>query len=43
VRVTPHIAAITRAGTGAALIIENYRRAMAGKTLINQVDQGLGY
>jgi glyoxylate/hydroxypyruvate reductase A len=43
VTVTPHVAAITRAGTGAALIIENYRRAMAGKTLINQVDQGLGY
>jgi glyoxylate/hydroxypyruvate reductase A len=43
VTVTPHIAAITRAGTGAALIVENYRRAVAGQMLINQVDQLLGY
>jgi glyoxylate/hydroxypyruvate reductase A len=43
VTVTPHIAAITRAGTGAALIVENYRRALAGQCLINQVDQSLGY
>lgn len=43
VTVTPHIAAITRAGTGAALIVENYRRAIAGQHLLNQVDQALGY
>jgi glyoxylate/hydroxypyruvate reductase A len=43
ITVTPHIAAITRAGTGAALIVENYRRAIAGQGLINQVDQSLGY
>jgi glyoxylate/hydroxypyruvate reductase A len=41
--VTPHVAAITRAGTGAADIVENYRRALAGETLINQVDRAKGY
>jgi glyoxylate/hydroxypyruvate reductase A len=43
ITVTPHIAAITRAGTGAALIVENYRRAIAGQHLLNQVDHALGY
>jgi glyoxylate/hydroxypyruvate reductase A len=43
VTVTPHVAAITRPGTGAADIVENYRRALAGKTLINQVDRTKGY
>lgn len=43
VTVTPHVAAITRAGTGAADIVENYRRAMAGQPLINQVDRAKGY
>ena len=43
VTVTPHVAAITRAGTGAADIVENYRRAMAGQKLINQVDRAKGY
>ena len=43
VTVTPHVAAITRPGTGAADIVENYRRAQAGKALINQVDRGKGY
>ena len=43
VTVTPHVAAITRPGTGAADIVENYRRAMAGRTLINQVDRAKGY
>ncbi|HVI88604.1 MAG TPA: glyoxylate/hydroxypyruvate reductase A [Dongiaceae bacterium] len=43
ITVTPHIAAITRAGTGAALIVENYRRALAGQELVNQVDRQLGY
>ncbi|HVJ42206.1 MAG TPA: glyoxylate/hydroxypyruvate reductase A [Dongiaceae bacterium] len=43
ITLTPHIAAITRAGTGAALIVENYRRALAGQDLINQVDRQLGY
>jgi glyoxylate/hydroxypyruvate reductase A len=43
VTVTPHVAAITRAGTGAADIVENYRRALAGETLVNQVDRAKGY
>jgi glyoxylate/hydroxypyruvate reductase A len=43
ITVTPHIAAITRAGTGATLIVENHRRALAGQELINQVDRRLGY
>lgn len=43
ITVTPHVAAITRAGTGAADIVENYRRALAGRTLINQVDRVKGY
>lgn len=41
--ITPHIAAITRAGTGAADIVENYRRALSGKPLLNPVDPGRGY
>ncbi|HNB26058.1 MAG TPA: glyoxylate/hydroxypyruvate reductase A [Alphaproteobacteria bacterium] len=43
VTVTPHVAAITRAGTGAEDIVANYRRAMAGQPLINQVDRHQGY
>jgi glyoxylate/hydroxypyruvate reductase A len=43
VTVTPHVAAITRPGTGAADIVENYRRALAGQPLINQVDRSKGY
>ena len=43
VTITPHIAAITRPGTGAALIVENYRRATAGERLQNQVDRAQGY
>jgi glyoxylate/hydroxypyruvate reductase A len=43
VTVTPHVAAITRPGTGAADIVENYRRALAGRALINQVDRAKGY
>ncbi len=43
VTVTPHVAAITRAGTGAEDIVANYRRARAGEPLINQVDRRQGY
>lgn len=43
VTVTPHVAAITRPGTGAADIVENYRRALAGESLINQVNRAKGY
>ena len=41
--ITPHVAAITRAGTGAADILENYRRALAGEKLLNPVDPQRGY
>ena len=41
--ITPHVAAITRPGTGAEDILENYRRAMAGEPLLNLVDQTRGY
>lgn len=41
--ITPHVASITRAGTGAEDILENYRRALAGKPLLNAVDPKRGY
>jgi glyoxylate/hydroxypyruvate reductase A len=41
--ITPHVAAITRVGTGAADILENYRRAQAGEPLLNLVDSTRGY
>ena len=41
--ITPHVASITRAGTGAGEIVENYRRALAGKPLLNLVDPARGY
>jgi glyoxylate/hydroxypyruvate reductase A len=41
--ITPHVASITRAGTGAEDILENYRRALAGKPLLNPVDPARGY
>jgi glyoxylate/hydroxypyruvate reductase A len=43
VTVTPHVAALTRPGTGAADIVENYRRALKGEPLVNQVDRTKGY
>lgn len=43
VTVTPHVAAITRPGTGAEDIVANYRRALAGEPLLNQVDRRRGY
>lgn len=43
ITLTPHVAAITRAGTGADDILENYRRAMNGQPLRNQVDVAKGY
>jgi glyoxylate/hydroxypyruvate reductase A len=43
ITVTPHVAAITRPGTGAEDIVENYGRALRGEALINQVDRAQGY
>jgi len=41
--ITPHVASITRAGTGAADILTNYRRALKGEALLNPVDPKRGY
>lgn len=43
IQVSPHVAAITRAGTGAADILENYRRATSGQGLLNVVNIANGY
>ena len=43
ITVTPHVAAISKPGMGAPLILENYRRAMSGRGLIHQVDRARGY
>jgi glyoxylate/hydroxypyruvate reductase len=43
ITVTPHVAAFGAAVTAAPLVIENLRRAMAGKPLLNQVDIEKGY
>jgi len=43
ITVSPHVAAITRPGSGAADILENYRRACQGRPLLHQVDRGRGY
>lgn len=43
ITISPHVAAITRAGTGADDIYANYRRALAGERLVNQVDPARGY
>ncbi|MEP2030825.1 MAG: glyoxylate/hydroxypyruvate reductase A [Paracoccaceae bacterium] len=43
VTVTPHIAAETRAETGAEVIAENVRRSEAGEALLHVVDRSLGY
>ena len=43
VTVTPACRRHYAPGTGAADIVENYRRAMAGEPLINQVDRAKGY
>lgn len=43
VTISPHVAAITRAGTGAEDIYANYQRAMKGERLVNLVDPARGY
>lgn len=43
VTVTPHIAADTRASTGAQVVAENLRRAMDGRPLLYLVDRQRGY
>lgn len=43
IRVTPHIASVTNPASALPQILENYRRAMAGKPLLNRVDSKKGY
>lgn len=41
--ITPHIASVTRPDTAAIQLLENYRRAISGRPLLNQVDIKRGY
>jgi len=41
--VTPHVASFGSAASAAPLVVENLRRARAGKQLLNQVDRARGY
>jgi glyoxylate/hydroxypyruvate reductase A len=41
--VTPHVAAFGSAVSAAPVVVENLRRAVAGKPLVNQVDIERGY
>lgn len=43
ITVTPHVAAFGAAVSAAPVVVENLRRAMAGKRLLNQVDIDKGY
>ncbi len=43
IRVTPHIASVTNIETAAPQIFENYQRALAGKSLLNEVSLKKGY
>lgn len=43
VTVTPHIAADTRAGSAARVVVENIRRGEAGLTFLHLVDRTRGY
>jgi glyoxylate/hydroxypyruvate reductase A len=43
ITVTPHVAAFGSAVTAAPVVVENLRRAMARKPLLNQVDIDRGY
>ncbi len=43
ITVTPHVAAFGTAVTAAPVVVENLRRAMARKPLLNQVDIDRGY
>lgn len=43
IQITPHIAAITPSKEAAAVLIENYKRAMSGMELLYQADRDKGY
>ncbi|WP_028219681.1 2-hydroxyacid dehydrogenase [Paraburkholderia oxyphila] len=43
VRVTPHIASVTRPETAVDVVLENLRRHRAGLTMLGQIDRTRGY
>ncbi|MEX0721150.1 MAG: glyoxylate/hydroxypyruvate reductase A [Balneolaceae bacterium] len=43
IMITPHVASITPAKEAAAIIVENYKRALSGMDLINEVSREKGY
>lgn len=43
ITITPHIASITDPADVAVLLVENYKRALSGMDLINEVDKEKGY
>lgn len=43
VRVTPHVSGWNIGGGGLATVAENYRRLIAGRPLLHEVDRRLGY
>jgi len=43
IMITPHIAAVTDPEEGATVLLENYKRALSGMKMINEVDRNSGY
>lgn len=43
IMVTPHAASVTDPWSAAGQVVDNYRRALAGKALLNRVDPARGY
>lgn len=43
VTVTPHIASVTDPDEVAVLLVENYKRALSGLELLNEIDRNQGY
>ena len=43
IAVTPHTASVTNPGSAAAQVVQNYRRAIKNKPLLNLVDIESGY
>lgn len=42
-RITPHVSAVTNVETAVTQIVENYQRVMAGKPMLNTIDESRGY
>lgn len=43
ITITPHIASVTDPDEVAALLVENYKRALSGMELLNEIDRKRGY